>query len=116
MRDMAGPLFIWLGMAILSVRALVSPVLADERLFDVIQNNYSVVHRAGYAEIEECTPDKLVTIGDLIFVCSGYHYVYHYGEAVIVGKSFAHGGKNFTAMLLCLPDEEECFAGQAYQR
>lgn len=89
---------------------------ADDKLYDLVRRGYQFVYDEGYTQIEECTPDKPVTIGQYIFICSGYNYAYHYGGAMLLAKEFIHEGKKLYDVHLCLEDEDECFDGQVLRR
>lgn len=89
--------------------------LADEKLYDLVRQGYSLFHHEGYAEVEECSPDKPAKIGQYIFICDGYNYDYSYGDAMIVGKVFKSKGESLLDVYLCLEDEEDCYDGRAFR-
>lgn len=96
-----------------SVLLLVSDVAHAETKQDLWRDGYKIVWESAYADVEECTPDDPVTLSsNLLFICDGYEYVYHYGGVSVASRTLTYKGKSLTISFLCLEDEDECLSGQ----
>lgn len=86
--------------------------VAAETPSELWRDGYAITWESSYENVEECTPDNGVVLGDeFIFICDGYEYVYHYGAVFIASRTITHSGRTFTANYLCLEDEDECLSG-----
>lgn len=90
---------------------------AAETPSDLWEQGYNVTWKSSYESVEECTPEDAVVLSDeIIFICDGYEYVYHYGKVLIASKTFTYQGRSFTSSYLCMEDEDECLEGKVIRK
>jgi hypothetical protein len=97
--------------------ALLAPsnALAGERMIDLFRQGYQLVATEPYLSFEGCEFDKAIPIGGLIFKCQTYEYVYHYGKAEVLGRTFVVKGQSISSAYLCA-GEDHCMVGALYAR
>jgi hypothetical protein len=89
--------------------------VAGERMVDLLQQGYQLVATEPYLSFEGCEFDKAIPIGGRIFKCQTYEYVYHYGKAEVLGRTFVVKGQAISSVYLCA-GEDHCMAGTFYTR
>jgi hypothetical protein len=89
-------------------------VAAGERMVDLFRRGYQVIANEPYLSFEACEFDKAIPIGDYIFKCQTYEYVY-YGKAEVLGRTFVVKGQSISSAYLCA-GEDHCMAGALYAR
>jgi hypothetical protein len=99
----------------LAVTMCGAPAAATTSLLDVVRQGYQLVHEEGYLSFDGCEHDKAYVLSSLIFVCQEYGYSYQYGTAIVMGRSFAHQGRDVHSFYLCIGDGQ-CYQGQLYRR
>jgi hypothetical protein len=102
---------------ILAIGALSAPqpAAAGERMIDLFRQGYQLVATEPYLSFEGCEFDKAIPVGGYIFKCQAYEYVYHYGKAEVLGRTFVVKGQSISSAYLCA-GEEHCVAGALYAR
>jgi hypothetical protein len=105
-----------LAASLMSV-ALFAPIdaAAGERMVDLFRQGYQLVATEPYLSFEGCEFDKAIPIGVYVFKCQTYEYVYHYGKAEVLGRTFVVKGQSISSAYLCA-GEEHCMAGALYAR
>ena len=88
---------------------------AGERMVDLFRQGYQLVATEPYLSFEGCKFDKAIPIAGRIFKCQTYEYVYHYGKAEVLGRTFVVKGQSISSAYLCA-GEDHCMAGALYAR
>ncbi len=101
----------------LAIVALTAPkdAAAGERMIDLFRQGYQLVATEPYLSFEGCEFEKAISIGGRIFKCQTYEYVYHYGKAEVLGRTFVVKGQSISSAYLCA-GEDHCMAGALYPR
>jgi hypothetical protein len=101
----------------LAIVALSAPqgAAAGERIVDLFRHGYQLVATEPYLSFEGCEFDKEIRIGGRIFKCQTYEYVYHYGKAEVLGRTFVVKGQSISSAYLCA-GEDHCMTGAFYAR
>ena len=83
----------------------------------LVRGGYTLLYE-GYAEVEECEPEKPIVVGNYIVRCNSYSYPYHYGNVLLFARSFNYKGRNLLIGYLCLDeDDDDCESLEGiYQR
>ena len=69
----------------------------------------------GYASIATCIKGRdAYQLGPYIFACTGYDYLYHYGNVVLSAAHYVTGGRTFMVGKLCLERKDNCLQGEVY--
>jgi hypothetical protein len=89
--------------------------VAGQRMIDLFRQGYQLVVTEPYLSFEGCEFDKAIPIGGRIFKCQTYEYVYHYGKAEVLGRTFVSKGQSISSVYLCA-GEDHCMAGALYAR
>ena len=99
------------SLVLLSAYAI--PAHAESEV-DLWRQGYSAVWESGAESIPDgCDYDKVIKLsGGYYFECSGYQYVYHYGEVRLMSKSFSYQGRTIESTYLCMEGEDECLEGR----
>jgi hypothetical protein len=89
--------------------------VAGERMIDLFRQGYQLVATEPYLSFDGCEFDKAIPVGGYVFKCRTYEYVYHYGKAEVLGRTFVSKGQTTAFVYLC-PGEDHCVAGALYAR
>jgi len=100
-------------LALIAITA--TQAAAGERQADLFRQGYQLVATEPYLSFEGCEFDKAIPIGGRIFKCQTYEYVYHYGKAELLGRTFVVKGRSISSAYLCA-GEDHCMAGALYAR
>jgi hypothetical protein len=102
---------------VLAIFALSAPqgAAAGERMVDLFRQGYQLVATEPYLSFEGCEFDKAIPIDGHIFKCQTYEYVWHYGKAEVLGRTFVVKGQSISSAYL-FAGEDHCMAGALYTR
>jgi hypothetical protein len=88
---------------------------AAEHMANLLQQGYQLVATESYLSFEGCEFDKAIPIGGRIFKCQTFEYVFYYGKADVLGRTFVVKGRSISSAYLCA-GEDHCMAGALYAR
>jgi hypothetical protein len=89
--------------------------VAGERMIDLFRQGYQLVATEPYLSFEGYEFDKAIPIGSQIFKCQTYEYLYHYGKAEVLGRTFVVRGQSISSAYLCA-GEDHCMPRALYAR